>query len=111
MINISNELLAKYEMLTFEQYKEGNEYFTEQEFYTVFLQQTNSVITEIVEAMVEEFATVEVSEQPTLAELIASTYKTFKILFGFFGKIQTEYKEVLLCRKQVKAELDKIRTE
>lgn len=99
MLNMSEELLQKYNMVSMEQYKQmfGDTVDTELMVYKTFLLQTDHIPNKIIEKLVEDLAS-------------ATVLNMIEVFLNFIVSIRTEYKEILELRKQAREEINKLTT-
>ena len=94
---ISNEILAKYNMVTLNEYKMmfGDNATTELTFYQTFLNQTDHIPNKIIEKLIEDLADV-------------SLVNFLEVFFNFISAVRGEYKEILQFRKFAREEINRL---
>lgn len=99
-MTIPNELLAKYNMTSMEQYKEmfGDTTDTEIMVYKTFLIQTDHIPNKIVERLIEDLAS-------------ANLLNFVEVFLNFIVSVRTEYKELLQYRKLAREEINRLTEE
>lgn len=96
-MEISSELLTRYDMKPLEYYKEmfGDTLDTEMTFYQTFLIQTDHIPNKIIERLMEELGSV------TLINFI-------EFFLGFITSVRTEYRDILQCRKLAREKINEL---
>ena len=99
-MNISNELLKKYGLLTYEEYVEqwvevSDENAKKRAFCEMFLNATDHIPLKIFENFIESMAT-------------ASLAESFVVVIRFFKDVKVTYADVLSARKTVRDEINKL---
>ena len=91
-MNISKDLLRKYNMLTLAEYKQnfGDTQKIEKIFYQTFLKQTDHIPSEIFESFIETMT----NDKINVGNMIK-----------FFKEVKTEYAEILTARKNAREKL------
>ena len=98
-MEISLELLKRYDMTSLNSYKEmfGNTLDTELTFYKTFLIKTDHIPNKIIERLLEELS------NATLTDFI-------KIFLSFIVSVRTEYKDILQSRKLAREKINELET-
>lgn len=97
---IHDELLTRYDMLPFDEYKEGfsDDKTAEESCYRTFLMQTDHIPLKIFENFIEGMAT-------------ASIVGTIGVIVNFFKDVKDTYNDVLTYRKIARDEINKLNAE
>lgn len=98
---ISNELMKKYNLPTFDEWQKAIDegaYDNFLELYRMFLTATDHIPLKIFENFIENMAT-------------ASLAETFVVVINFFKDVKSTYNEVLVARKFAREEINRIESE
>lgn len=98
MTKISDDLMKKYELPTFDEWQQAIDagvYDNFLELYQMFLMKTDHIPNKIIESLVENLASA------TLATFIS-------VFLDFIKQVRVDYKDVLQCRKTAREEINKL---
>ena len=98
MTKISDDLMKKYELPTFDEWQQAinaGVYDNFSELYQMFLMKTDHIPNKIIESLVENLA--------------SATLTTFiSVFLEFIKQVRVDYKDVLQCRKRAREEINKL---
>ena len=101
MTKISDGLMKKYELPTFDEWQQAinaGVYDNFLELYQMFLMKTDHIPNKIVESLIENLA--------------SATLTTFiGVFLDFTKQVRVDYKDVLQCRKTAREEINRIEAE